>query len=208
MKYLFECIAWDNNLIDSKACRFAIKCQDLLIDYCNIKIESDSSLQRLSETHFDSDHEAYEMKSKILSIQRSFQSAIFYIEKAIEYGHEDRLKERQNLLIENLCKLLESSYKPKICKKALTVVEKVQDEREMIRLRYQVKAIETNHTMKYTKLQPLKAAILKFFDVLKNSKASYEEFFNSSLNVITETRSVLDYSLTDLRIYKYPNAEV
>ena len=118
------------------------------------------------------------------------------------------MKERQKLLIENLCKLLETSFRQKTLEEALKIVEKVQDEKEMIRLRYQVKAIETNHTMKYTKLQPLKDAILKFFDVLKNLNASDEEFFNSSLNVITETRSVLDYSLTDLRICKYPNAEV
>ena len=172
------------------------------MEYSNKKIESKS------ETYFDSDHEAYEMKSKILSIQRSFHSAIFYMEKALEFGKENRLKERQKLLIENFCKLLESSFRPKILEKALKVVEELQDEKEMIRLRYQVKVIETNHTMKYEKLQNLEAAILKFFDVLKNSNVSDEEFFNSSLSVLTETRSVLDYSLTDLRRYKYPKAEV
>ena len=202
LKYLDECITWDNNLIDSRACKFAINCQDLLMDYSNKKIESQS------ETHFDSDHEAYEMKSKILSIQRSFHSAIFYIKKAIEYGQENRLKERQKLLIENLCKLLETSFRSKTLEEALKVVEEVQDEKEMMRLRYQVKAIEINHTMKYTNLQPLKDVILKFFDLLKNSNASDEEFYSSFLSVITETRSVLDYSLTDLRIRKYPNAEV
>ena len=71
-----------------------------------------------------------------------------------------------------------------------------------------IQRIKDPSTVQYTKLQPLKAAILKFFDMLKNSNTSDEEFFNSSLNFITETRSILDYSLTDLRIYNYRNADV
>ena len=203
LKYLDECISWDNSLTDSKACKSAIKCQDLLMEYSNNKIETSSI-----SPHFDDDHEAYEMKSKILSIQRSFHSAVFYLEKAIEYGEETRLHERQKLLIQNLCKLLESCYRPKTLIKALKVVEEVNDEREKNSLRYQVKEIETNQTMIYTKLQPLKNAIIKFFTVIKKSNASNEELRDSSLDVIKETRSVLDYSLTDLRLYKYPNAEV
>ena len=75
LKYLDECIAWDNNLIDSKACKFSIKCQDLLMDYSNKKIES------LSETRFDSDPEAYIWDEKYYfkhsKNQRSFHSAIY-----------------------------------------------------------------------------------------------------------------------------------
>ena len=37
--------------------------------------------------------------------------------------------------------------------------------------------------------------------------ANIDDIRNSSLSVITESRSVLDYSLTDLRMYKYPNAD-
>ena len=204
LTYLEECISWDNKLMDSKACKSAIKCQDLLMEYSDKKIELSSN------SHFDHDHEAYEMKSKILSIQRSFHSAVFYMEKAIEYGKEIRLQERQKLLVQNLCKLLESTYRPKTktLKKALKVVEEVNDEKEKINLRYQIKEIETNQTMGYTKLQPLKVAILNFFGVIKNSNASNDELLDSSLDVIKETRSVLDYSLTDLRLYKYPIAEV
>ena len=158
--------------------------------------------------HFDEAHEAYEMKSKILSIQRSFHSAVFCIEKAIEFGQETRLHERQKLLIQNLCKLLESCYRPQTLKKAFKIVEEINDEKAKISLRYQVKEIETNQTMKYEKLKPLKNTLIKFFDVIKNTNASKEEFLDSALDVIKETRSVLDYSLTDLRLYKYPSAEV
>ena len=122
------------------------------------------------------------------------------MEKAIEYGQKFRLQERQKLLVQNLCKLLESSYqlKTNTFKKALKVVEEVNDEKEKINLKYQVKEIEINQTMGYEKLQPSKIAILNFFGVIKNSNASNEELWDSSLDVLKETRSVLDYSLREL----------
>ena len=207
VSYLVQCVEWDNSLPDAVACKYAIKCQDLLLKYATHQLK-DGKKRQLNQPLNNA--EAFEIKSKIFGIQQNYHSAIFFIEKAIQCQEKDNLTFQQEFLVRNLLKLLETDFKENHVNKIQATLDLMKDDQMKTLLEYELRILQINQAnhFHHDKLKDLKASSIQFEETVKDLECSKETICDAALNVLAKARSSLDYALTDLRDKKYTEAKV
>ena len=207
VSYLVQCVEWDNSLPDAVACKYAIKCQDLLLKYATHQLK-DGKKRQLNQPLNNA--EAFEIKSKIFGIQQNYHSAIFFIEKAIQCQEKDKLTFQQEFLVRNLLKLLETDFQDSHVNKIHATLHMMKDDQMKTLLEYELRTLQINKAnhFHHEKLKDLKASSIQFEEAVKDLECSKETICDAALNVLANARSSLDYALTDLRDKKYTEAKV
>ena len=204
---LEHCVEWDNSLPDKVACNHATKCQEQLLKYATNQLK-DGKKRQLNQ-HL-TNAEAYQIQSKIFSIQQNYHSAVFFIEKAIQSHDTDKLTFQQEFLARNLLKILETEFMDSHVIKVQATLDRMKDERIKTLLEYELRILQINKEKHFhhEKLKDLKASSIQFEEAVKDLECSKEIICDAALNVLAKARSSLDYALTDLRDKKYTEAKV
>ena len=193
----FPTVQWDAKISQGKvACQFAEKSQDILLEYATSQLKFGNRKQKVKFRGM-TDVDAFEAKSKIFSIQNDYNSAIYYIEKAMGFNDTNRLCGQKKILFDCLLSSLKEEFDEAKISKAKEIIDNMEKMETKLDFDFQLRRFILTHeiTNKDEKLTDLKSSILSFEESVKN-----QEDLCSNANVVwVNSRSVMDYATNILK---------
>ena len=138
--------------------------------------------------------EALETKYKIFSIQNDYNSAIFYLERAIELDEKDRLYGQQKSLFECLLSLLKIEFDEDRVSKAKDLINGIEDTSTKNDFDFQLRKLLITREIPNDKekLWDLRSKVLDFEESVKNIEIDHNTLCSKATEVWQKSISALD----------------
>ena len=201
IQYLNACVDWDAKPAQGKvACQFAVQAQDLLMEYATSQLKHGDSKQKVFQRNM-TNVVALETKYKIFSIQNDYNSAIFYLERAIELDEKDRLYGQQKSLFECLLSLLKIEFDEDRVSQAKDLINGIEDTSTKNDFDFQLRKLLITREIPNDKekLWDLRSKVLDFEESVKNIEIDHNTLCSKATEVWQKSISALDYATNDFK---------